>query len=100
MPMDFVPKTSSNVGYGAVNNLNMQNMPPQLKQQLAIAQARLQKTPELPTDAVRAGGDVSGLTPEAQQALRALMVRYQGPSANPGADTQLRQAVDLAYGPK
>lgn len=98
--MDFAPQKGGDTGFGAVNFLNAQNMPPQLKQQLAIAQARLQNAPQLPTDAVRAGSDLNGLTPEAQQALRALLVRNLGQSANPGADTRLQQAVDLAYGTK
>lgn len=98
------------VGTGAVQNFAgnenpAMQLPPELMRQIAMARMQMQQgnsgKPEGPLSAIADNpSGLHGLTPEAMQALKAIMVRRMGNSEFPSADTSARHDVDLQYGPQ
>ena len=77
--MDFVPQNNENdVGQKAMGFLNNQNMPPEIQKRIANARVSNQQSPNYPVDNILYASHAEGLTPMAQQALRALMIKNGG----------------------
>jgi len=90
-------------GYQAVNNFSSgkTQMPQELMKNIANARALMQSRNMNQQDTLKQmQPGFKGMTPEALTALQALMSRGMGQSSFPGADTNLRQAVDTAYNPQ
>ena len=97
-------------GYGAVDNFAgnenpKMELPPELMRQIAMARMQMQHGnnggAEGPQQAIADNpSGLNGLTPQAMQALKAIMVRRMGSSGFPSADTSAQHEVDLQYGPQ
>lgn len=112
--MDFMQRVNKtqqgDTGFNAVNNLTGAGtslpMPPEIMKHIA-AMRMLQDKGLNPQDAMKAeassglsGSSVNGLTPQALTALQAIMSRRVGASSNPGADSLVKNAVDVSYNPQ